>query len=389
MQASSLFRAVGQAALEALLGAGAGKLLMLGEAHLVVGGVNGQAALGSQLDGELQGEAVGVVQVEGVLAVNLAALGNGVHDFVGQLGALVNGLGEGVNLLGELLDDEVMVFAQLGVVLLVNANENLGILQKLAEGNFQLHAVAHGAADDAAQHVALVHVGGGHGAVVAQQEGGGTHMVTNEADAVFRVLLGGGIVDAGGFLDTLDDGEEQLGVVHALEAVQHAQHALQAQAGVNVVAAQGHVGAFVGLAVLHEHVVPDFQVLAAGAGRLAIGAAGLLAGVEEDLSVGTAGAGGAGGTPPVFPAGVEVDALVGVAQAAPGVGGNVVAGDAFFALKDGDGNPVLGNLQHLGEELMAEGDGLLLEVVVQGPVAHHLEEGQVAGVANLVDVAGA
>ena len=46
------------------------------------------------------------------------------------------------------------------------------------------------------------------------------------------------------------------------------------------------------------------------------------------------------------------------------------------------------DLQDLGQELVAPSDGFGLEVVAQGPVAEHLEEGEVAGIPDLVDVAG-
>ena len=61
------------------------------------------------------------------------------------------------------------------------------------------------------------------------------------------------------------------------------------------------------------------------------------------------------------------------------------------ALEDGDRDHprVEGEPLGRGEELPGVGDGLFLEVVAEGPVAEHLEAGEVALVADLVDVAGA
>ena len=45
---------------------------------------------------------------------------------------------------------------------------------------------------------------------------------------------------------------------------------------------------------------------------------------------------------------------------------------------------------HLGEELPRPGDSLVLEIIAEGEVAQHLEEGAVAcGLAHVLDVAGA
>ena len=55
--------------------------------------------------------------------------------------------------------------------------------------------------------------------------------------------------------------------------------------------------------------------------------------------------------------------------------------------KDGDVEPVFGQAEVLGEQLPGEGDGFLLEVVAEGEVAEHLEEGVVAaGVADVLEI---
>ena len=72
----------------------------------------------------------------------------------------------------------------------------------------------------------------------------------------------------------------------------------------------------------------------------------------------------------------------------PDFGGLVVAGDVVLTGEGGYCQLVVPEAQVLGEELVAERDGFLLEVVAQGPVAEHLEECQVGIVTDLVDVPG-
>ena len=48
--------------------------------------------------------------------------------------------------------------------------------------------------------------------------------------------------------------------------------------------------------------------------------------------------------------------------------------------------PLLRQAQLFGNELQREGYGILLEIVTDAEVAQHLEQGQVGGVADLVDI---
>ena len=109
----------------------------------------------------------------------------------------------------------------------------------------------------------------------------------------------------------------------------------------------------------------------------------LLAAVIVHLGAGTAGTGTV--LPEVVllaeaedPLGGDADVLV------PDLKGLIVV------QVDGGVQPVLLQAYHLGEELPAEGDGLLLEIVPKGEVSQHLKVGAVAvGLADVLDVAGA
>ena len=68
-----------------------------------------------------------------------------------------------------------------------------------------------------------------------------------------------------------------------------------------------------------------------------------------------------------------------------------VEGRVIVAGEDRERQPVERDAQFggRGQELEAHRDGLFLEVVAEGPVAQHLEEREVHGIADFVDVAGA
>ena len=79
------------------------------------------------------------------------------------------------------------------------------------------------------------------------------------------------------------------------------------------------------------------------------------------------------------------------AHLAPQVGRLLIARAVLVAGEHGEGEAVLVDAQpfRAGQKLPAPGDGFLLEVIAQRPVAQHFKEGEVAGVAHVVDVAGA
>ena len=214
-------------------------------------------------------------------------------------------------------------------------------------------------------------------------------MVSHDAEGAGGLLVGA-VLLAGQLGDLGDDAGEGVGLVDGLLAGQHADGTLQAHAGIDVLLLQRDEGAVLLLVVLHEHVVPDLQVTAAGAGRRAVGAAGGLIADDEHLGVGTAGAGLAGGAPPVVLLGQVEDVILFNAHGAPDVVGFLVTGAVLIAGEDGEGQLVLVQAQVIGagQELPGPGDGFLLEVIAQGPVAQHFEEGQVGRIADFLDIAG-
>ncbi len=234
----------------------------------------------------------------------------------------------------------------------------------------QLPAVADGATDDAAQHVAAPFVAGND--AVGDQEGTGADVVGQHAQRRAVHVGTRGLPRGGG-----DQRLEQVDFVVGMNALQHRGDALQPHAGVDARLGQGMHDAGLVAIELHEDVVPDFDVAVAilvfAAGRAA---PDVLAVVVEDLGARAAGAGVAH----------HPEIVRGVARA-------LVVADADHALRrhadflrpDVVGLVVLGI--HRDPELVGRQaididqqfpgvlDGVALEIVAEAEVAQHLEEG--------------
>ena len=131
---------------------------------------------------------------------------------------------------------------------------------------------------------------------------------------------------------------------------------------------------------LHEDQVPDFDEALAGiVGKLA--GAGFGSEVVINFRARAARAGLA-----------HLPEVVGFVQAEDARLGHArhflpeLLGVVIFA-KDADVELVFGNGEIVREQLPGEGDGVLLEIVAEGEIAEHLEEGvMAAGVADVVEI---
>ncbi len=98
---------------------------------------------------------------------------------------------------------------------------------------------------------------------------------------------------------------KSIGVVDALRALEGRDRSFKTHSSVNIALCKGTKRFVYGLEVLHEYIVPNLQVFAAGAGGIAALTALFLAGIEEYLGIGAAGAACAGYPPVVLCAKVE------------------------------------------------------------------------------------
>ena len=392
-----------------LLGARVGPSALLLLVHEAAEGalIDIDPLLGRHLQGQVDGEAVGVVQLEGALARHQRApgaarllLGRG-HRGVQDRGAGGQGAAEGVLLAVGHLGDGAPAGLQLGVGGLH------GVLRDGQQGGHgglvdaeQAHG-AHRPADEAAQDVAAAVVAGTH--AVGDEHEGRAHVVGDDPHAHVIVVglarLGAGraaAVDLSGqLLGGLDDGEDLVDLVHVGLVLHDEGQALQTGTGIDgrlVELAQELEVVALALSAqeLVEDEVPDLQeAVALGVdGGTAVGPVGGAA-VVVDLAAGTGRAGLARGPGDVLE-GKELDPLCGH----PDLTGPVVEGDLVL-LPDRHPQPVpvqtvAALLAAACQQAPGVGDGPLLEVVAEGEVAVHLEEGAVARRdTDVVDVIGA
>ena len=287
------------------LGVGLGALALFEHELAELGLVDFQPGLFGHFQGEVDREAVGVVQGKGVGAGERLVGGLGLLDGVLEAGGaggdgaqerLLFGVGNPADAVEVGLDDRVDALhgvarggQQLGQAGLFDAEQAHG---------------ADGPADQAAQHVAAALVGGGH--AVGDQHEGRADVVGNDAHPdvvrVVRVLGGlrGGVLPAGEGRGPVDHGADLVRLVHVLDVLEDHREALHAQARVDVLLGQlagdveVHLGADVVDLVLHEHEVPDLDVAVFVGDGAALDAVGRAA-VVVDLRAGTGGAGLAGG----------------------------------------------------------------------------------------------
>lgn len=284
--------------------------------------------------------------------------------------------------------DALAVGDQLRVLLTHGVDHDVDqLVDDGAGGAHQAH-VADGAAHDAAQHVAAALVAGGD--PVSDEHDGGADVVGYHTQRDVGGV-GRAVAHTGQLGGAVHDDAQGVGLVHVLHALQDHREAFEAETGVDVlggqVAEDGEVVlALAGAAlVLHEDQVPDLHVPLVVDGRAALDAE-LGAAVVVDLGAGTARAGDAHGPEVVL-----------LAQALDAIGRDAdpVAPDGLgLVVVQVDGDPqALGvepeaAVRHgAGQQLPGVRDGAFLEVVAEGEVAAHLEEGAVpGGLADLLDV---
>ena len=276
------------------------------------------------------------------------------------------------------------MLAQFGVCGLAGLDDSLHQLHEEGAADAQHPAVAGSAAEQTAQHVAAALVGGQD--AVGHHEGAAADVVGDDADG--DIILGIRAVGlARDVLHVVQHALDGIDLEQIADALHHAGQTLQTHAGIDVGAGQALVVALAVGIELAEHEVPDLHIAVAvaahAAGRLA--AAILGAAVKVDLGAGAARAGA------VLP---EVVFLAQTDHVVRGdahlLGPDIVSLIVLFV--DGDVELILGDGHPLvaGQKLPSPRNDLFLEVVLEGEVAQHLEEGAVAcGDADALDIRGA
>ncbi len=237
--------------------------------------------------------------------------------------------------------------------------------------------VAHGAAHDAAEHIAAALVRRQH--AVGDQEGGGAQVI---GDHPVRGALRPVGIDAGQVRAGADERAEKVDVVIVVHALQHGGDALEPHAGVD-----GRTGQVDPLAAaqrleLHEDEIPDLdETVAVGVGRAGRTAWNVVPVIVENLRARAARAGVAH-RPEIVACGDADDPRLGEARdLAPQVERLVIV------VIDGDGE-LLGRQPEVArQKIPGEFDRIVLEIIAEREIAEHLEEGVVArGIADIVEV---
>ena len=336
----------------------------------------------------LQREAIGLVEVERLLAAQHgAALALQVgHVSLEHLRAAIDRLLERLLLLPDHSLDVGAAFLQLRVGFIVRTDHGTNQLCHKWTFDAELVGIPHGSAQQTAHHVATFLIAWHH--TVRDAEHYGPDVVGNAAQlrGGFRISPCARAADA---FDLRQERLEQVNVEVRLPALQDAGHAFKTHPGVNVALWQRlEYFAFLTI-VLLEDQVPDLDVAAAIAGRIARGLAAATAQVNVNLAAGPARAvgplGARVGRPEVLPIPETEDTL---RRQAGHFLPNLVRLPIVF--KDAY-HHVLGGDAHLAaHELPCPFDGLRLEVIAERKIAQHLEEGVMRRrPPHLLNVAGA
>ncbi len=342
----------------------------------VAGHVDGHVVLDGQVARQVQREAVGVPEAEDLVAGQLPpALGLQLSHPLLQHGQPdVQGAQEALLLVMNGVEDELGAVADLRVGVAHGLDDDLRHLDQEGFIEAQQLAEASGAAQHQPQDVVAPLVARQH--AVADQKGDGARVVGDDAVGDdLRVALRVGVIQQQ--LHALHDRAEQVGVVVGLRALDHRDQPLQPHAGVDAGLRQQGPRAIGRLVVLHKHQVPDLQPALAAVVQedAAIGPATgteLGAPVVVQLAGGAAGAGVAHGP--------EVG-LLAHAQDALGRQADLVAPDAegvVVVAEHRRHQPPAVDAVDAGQTVPGEVDRVALEVIAEGEVAQHLEEGVVA-----------
>ena len=327
--------------------------------------------------GEIEGEAVGVVEPEGDLAGERFAVAEPVGLLGEQLQAAVQGLAEAGFLQLQRLADQGLGAQQFreGVAHDVVEHRDQPVHQRVARTDPV--GVAHRPAHDPAQDVAAALVGRQH--TVGDQEGRGAQMVGDRLVAralrPVRIALRG----AGG---AFHDRADQVAVVVVVSALEDRRDPLQPHTGIDRRPGQRLAAAVLELLELHEDEVPDLDEAVTVLVRAARRPAGdAVAVIVENLGARPARPGIAHRPEIVRGGDADDPALRQAGDLAP-------QAEGFFVLGiDRRQQPVGGQAVFLRDQVPGELDRDILEIVAEGEIAEHLEKGVMPrGVADIFEI---
>ena len=345
--------------------------------------IDAEALLLQNLSGEVDGEAVGIIELEGRLAAeNLLALCIHLIFHIGQdLQTLIDGAVELVLLAGKHAEDHGLLLIQLRIAVLAELNHGRSQVCHELALDVDLSSVTGSSSKKSSEDIASSLVGG-HNAV-GDHEGAGLDVVRNDAEGHIGQRIMIVFLAAEGAYPVKQspvgiDGVQGIGILH------HHGQTLQTHAGINILVLQIGVVALAVVVELGEYDIPYLAETVAVAAYMAVrlAAAVLLASVIVNLGAGAAGTGAV--LPEVIFLAEAVNAL--------GRNSHLIMPDipGFLVIQVDRRIQAVGiESYHLGQKFPCPRNRFILEIIAEGEIAQHLKEGAVASVlADILNIAG-
>ena len=221
--------------------------------------VDGHAVLTQDKLSQVKGEAEGVIEGKGLLAIDngLAGSLSVGHNLLDEFHARFQSAKESILFFLSDVLDKVGLSLDFGVSLThaINEGVNKAIHERLAETQESV-TITHSTAQDATYDVACLGVAGQ--LAVSHRECNGAHVVGNNTHGDIHVLVVTILLTAH-FSQLADEWLEYVGVIVGFLALERHAQAFQTHTGVNDLVGQRLQGAVHLAVILHEHEVPDFH----------------------------------------------------------------------------------------------------------------------------------
>ena len=339
--------------------------------------IDGDATRTQRIFGQIEREAVGIVELERDAAIKHVALPHRLGRFVEQMQPLLERPPEAQLLAFENLLDQRLRANETGIGLphLPGERGHEAVEQRLARADEV--RVAHRAPHDPPKHVAAPFVRRQH--PVGDEKGGRAQMIGDDAMAAAHPARG---AHPGRRLRRGDQRAKQVDLVIVVHALQHRGDPLQPHAGIDARPGQRPTLAIGLLVELHEDEVPDLdEAVAVFVGRAGRAAGDVVAVIVEHFGARAAWAGFAH-RPEIVGGGDAQDAAFGKpGDLAPQIERLVVG------MVDGRGQPPGVETPFAGQQRPGVLDRVCFEIVAEAEIAEHLEKGVMArGVADIVQI---
>ena len=243
----------------------------------------------------------------------------------------------------------------------------------------ELTAETNSSSEQPSEYISLVNVRTRNALFVTDNKHRSSYVICDDS---FCLLIGHG----GKFSYLIDYRYKNVCIVYAFFALQDTKSTLQSHSRIDVFLFKRLKLSVCSLIVLHKYVVPNFQIFAAIARRVALVAAVRNVGYVEHFAVRSARTGNSCRSPPVILLGkIEYTTLIYTALF-PEFCALIISRAVFVACENRNGKMlrIYTEILLIGKEFIAPSYLLLFKIVTERPVSEHLKERAVACVADFV-----